>query len=81
VYDDDYEEEVGDGFGYWDFKLDGVEVGAKRCLTVQKLLSIRINIYRGPSETIGVLAQVNKVACFDLSRSGPDFCSWQSIWL
>jgi hypothetical protein len=26
-YDDDYEEEVGDGFGYWDFKLDGVRWG------------------------------------------------------
>jgi hypothetical protein len=75
-YDDDYEEEVGDAAsGYWDFNLDGVEVGGKALPYSNKaIIDSGSTFIVGPSEAIGVLAQVNKVACFDLSSPfGPDF--------
>jgi hypothetical protein len=77
-YDDDYfdEEEAGDpSSGYWDFNLDGVEVGGETLPYSDKaIIDSGSTFIVGPSEAIGVLAQVNKVACFDLSSPfGPDF--------
>jgi hypothetical protein len=77
-YDDDYfdEEEAGDpSSGYWDFNLDGVEVGGETLPYSEKaIIDSGSTFIVGPSKAIGVLAQVNKVACFDLSSPfGPDF--------
>jgi hypothetical protein len=75
-YDDDYDEEAGgSSSGYWDFNLDGVEVGGETLPYSDKaIIDSGSTFIVGPSEAIGVLAQVNKVACFDLSSPfGPDF--------
>jgi hypothetical protein len=75
--DDDYDDdEDGDpSSGFWDFKLDGVNVGSKALPYSNKaIVDSGSTFIVGPSEAIGVLAQVNEVACFDLSSPfGPDF--------
>jgi hypothetical protein len=73
--DDDDDVDEKDASGYWDFKLDGVEVGSKALPYSDKAIVDSGSTYIiGNSAAIGVLAQVNSVACFDLSNPlGPDF--------
>lgn len=73
--DDDEKQDEDPSSGYWDFNLDGVEVGGEALPYSNKaIIDSGSTFIVGPSEAIGVLALVNKVACFDLSSpSGPDF--------
>jgi hypothetical protein len=73
--DDDSDENDDPSSGFWDFNLDGVEVGGKALPYSNKaIIDSGSTFIVGPSEAIGVMAQVNNVACFDLSSPfGPDF--------
>jgi hypothetical protein len=61
--------------GYWYFKLDGVEVGGVSLPYSDSAIMDSGSTYIvGPSEAIGSMAELNDVACFDMSSPlGPEF--------
>lgn len=62
--------ETGKTFqGYWDFKLDGVEVGGSSMPSSQlAIVDSGASHIVGPNDAVGLIAQLNNAECFNMPK-------------